>query len=187
MGMTDSAIEQSRIAAQLDPANSNAFYNLGVGLRNKGSLPEAIAAFEAVLRLRPNSAEAHTNLALVLMRAGRVAESLPHSETAMRLNPNLIDARYNLACGYSISGRLADAVPLFLDTARALARQRGGVAEPGHHTPAARPESGGGRGLSESFSARSETTASRTSTSATCCSTRGTSPRPRIIFRPRCA
>jgi protein O-GlcNAc transferase len=97
-------------AAELNPGNDVATYNLGTALQAAGRVDEATNAYEATLRLVPDHAPAQHNL--------RGLQAI---------------ARQREADALAQSGNLAAAIPLYrealaLDPARARARAALGVA-----------------------------------------------------------
>jgi tetratricopeptide (TPR) repeat protein len=65
-----------RRALALDPKFSLAHFNLGLALRDKGQLDEAITEYRQAIRHEPDFAGAHCNLGQVLQLQGRFEESL---------------------------------------------------------------------------------------------------------------
>src|SRR5215467_7055033 len=57
----------------MDPAHTDAYYNLGIALDGLGRPAEAEVNYREALRLRPNFPEAHTNLGNALFALGRPA------------------------------------------------------------------------------------------------------------------
>src|SRR6266566_2226534 len=70
---SDLAEKELRRVLQLDPANRDGNYNLGLLLMAKGSPAEAIPHFQ---RVRPPNIETQFNLTRAYLRAGRTAEGL---------------------------------------------------------------------------------------------------------------
>jgi tetratricopeptide (TPR) repeat protein len=90
------AIAHSRIAITLQPDLSEAYYNLGVSLRQQGSLENAEWAYERSLRIRPSFANGWNNLGEVLSAMGRTEDARISYHEAIRLDPRHIMARVNL-------------------------------------------------------------------------------------------
>src|SRR6267378_915313 len=90
----DLAEKELRRVLQLDPANRDGNYNLGLLLMAKGSPAEAIPHFQ---RVRPPNIETQFNLTRAYLRAGRAAEGL---KTAIELSSqNKDDVRLHFTLG----------------------------------------------------------------------------------------
>jgi Flp pilus assembly protein TadD len=93
----------------MDPAHTDARYNLGVALDGLGLPAEAEASYREALWLRPNFPEAHTNLGNVLFALGRPAEAEASHREALRLRPNYPEAHTTLGNALFALGRPAEA------------------------------------------------------------------------------
>jgi Flp pilus assembly protein TadD len=107
-------------AAQRDPANDVAFYNLGSALQDAGRSDEAAAAYESVLRLVPDHAPARQNLnglraiarqrdADALAGSGELAAAIPLYRDVLTLDPRRARARAALGVALVQTGRFAEA------------------------------------------------------------------------------
>lgn len=88
----------------LDPANSNAAYEIGEIDRQAGQLNDAQAFFEKAVTYHPDFAEAQIGLAVVLSSRGKWQEALPHLERAVALRPDDDVAWYRLSQVYRALG-----------------------------------------------------------------------------------
>ncbi|MGA2749322.1 MAG: tetratricopeptide repeat protein [Verrucomicrobiota bacterium] len=86
------AVQTYRQAIQLNPASSQARYNLGLTWQAQGRDADAIAEFEQAVRLNPDLEAAHFDLAGALSRAGNWDAALAHYQAVTRLNPDRADA-----------------------------------------------------------------------------------------------
>jgi tetratricopeptide (TPR) repeat protein len=107
---SDLAIWSDTVAKR--PGNARAYSNLGGALAGTpGRLPEAISAFEEVLRIQPNDPGALNNLACILVNIpGRLPEAIGHFETALRIAPGYVKARNNLGIVLYKTGRTSEAI-----------------------------------------------------------------------------
>ncbi|HZW24572.1 MAG TPA: tetratricopeptide repeat protein [Gallionella sp.] len=83
-----------RRAAQLAPHDAEVQNNLGVFLRKRGRLDEALACIKASLEAKPKFAEGYLNLGVVLFDLGRFDEAVSGLKQALNLKPEYAEA-YN--------------------------------------------------------------------------------------------
>jgi len=88
---------QYRRAVELDPANVDAWNNLGGLLMDAGQLDEAAACLKKVAELNPETPGAHLNFGTVLQKQGRDDAALAEYARAAELGPNLFQVWNNLA------------------------------------------------------------------------------------------
>jgi tetratricopeptide (TPR) repeat protein len=99
-----------RHSFDLGPHNA-ATYNLrAIRYALEGSLEEALACLEEVLRLQPDSAGARNNLGNVLSLQGRYAEAVASYQQALALRPGFAEAYSNLGNTLSTLGRYDEAM-----------------------------------------------------------------------------
>ena len=84
--------------------------NLGVELKNRGQIPEAIEQYQQALQIKPDFAEAHYNLGNILLDLGQVPEAIRHYEQALQSNPVYPEAHYNLGVALERVGRIQEAI-----------------------------------------------------------------------------
>ena len=92
-GEVDKATARMKEAAATDPliidpaSRSDGMQQAAASLR-RGSLRNAIAALEAIVKVSPRSSEAHRMLATAAALAGDVRGSIQHFEAALRIRPD---------------------------------------------------------------------------------------------------
>ncbi len=93
--------------------------NLGVELKNKGRIAEAIHHYEASLSINADGyADAHNNYANIIAGQGRVAEAIRHYSDALRINPGNADVHNNLGVALFRSGDIEGAMFNFREAIR---------------------------------------------------------------------
>jgi Flp pilus assembly protein TadD len=66
MNRYEDAANALKRAAEIEPTNASAHFNLGLTLYNAGRYSEAIEAYRQVIKLRPTLAQAHYNLGITI-------------------------------------------------------------------------------------------------------------------------
>jgi tetratricopeptide (TPR) repeat protein len=84
--------------------------NLGVKLKERGRIEEAIVHLREALRLKPDYAQAHNNLGNALSDQGEFDAAINHLSEAVRLLPYSEQLHYNLGNAYKSKGRLDEAI-----------------------------------------------------------------------------
>jgi predicted O-linked N-acetylglucosamine transferase (SPINDLY family) len=82
-------------AIQIEPQNAVAFCNLGVVLRRRGKLAEAVDQLKRAIALKPNFFEAHLNLGTVLMALGNFEAALTEYQKTLAINAQSAEAHSN--------------------------------------------------------------------------------------------
>src|SRR4029453_12471309 len=92
----DSQIEHNRLAVQEHPQHPDVHYRLGLLLRQRGHLQEAIGEFESAVRINPSYTKALIKLGLALYEIGRLEDATRTLQQALDLHPDYIDLHYRL-------------------------------------------------------------------------------------------
>ena len=83
----------------MQPAQPQAWNNLGNALRGEEEVDAAIDAYRAAIRFQPDHAEAHNNLSQALMARGEIEGALAASREAVALDPDSAAMHSNLVYG----------------------------------------------------------------------------------------
>ena len=78
-----------------------AHYDLGLQLRPRGAVKEAIWHFRRAIEMLPGFADAHAKLADALEAAGEMDEALPHFEWVVNHDQTNAEARFRLGMAYA--------------------------------------------------------------------------------------
>lgn len=76
---------------------AEAYHRLGLSYRDKGLLPQAVAAIESSLKIRPSIPDVVNHLGKIYTLMGDKARAVEAFQTAIGLKPNYADAHFNLA------------------------------------------------------------------------------------------
>ncbi|HEV3263039.1 MAG TPA: serine/threonine-protein kinase, partial [Gemmataceae bacterium] len=122
---------QAAVAAA--PANAAAHTNLGIALKDKGQVDEAIACHRKAIEFDPKLVAAHNNLGVALKDKGQVDEAIACYKKAIELDPKLAAAHSNLGVALKDKGQVGEAIACYkkaieLDPKHANAHNNLGVA-----------------------------------------------------------
>jgi Flp pilus assembly protein TadD len=90
-------------AAELDPTNIEAHFDLGYALSQQRKLPGAIGEYRRVLQLDPDAGTVHYDLGVALEQEHSLNAAIPEYRQAVRLDPN--DERAAYALGVALYER----------------------------------------------------------------------------------
>ncbi len=113
LGRYERAAESFRRAAELDPEDLAARFNLALALDLAGRHQEAREAYEHVLESDSSNADAHLNLSLALHSVGDTAGAHDRLRTALSLATDDATAHYNLGCLYAVEKQWTEAAAEF--------------------------------------------------------------------------
>lgn len=114
----DKAIEQWREAIRLDPSLARAHHDLGVALRGKGQLAEAVPLLREAVRLDPKDGTAYADLGDALQEQGDLDGALAAYQAALALVPRSAPLRNNLGYVFVKKGNLDGAIAEWREAAR---------------------------------------------------------------------
>ncbi len=84
--------------------------NLGMALKGRGQLDEAIVEYRKVVELNPNNAKGHGNLGAALAGCGQLDEAITEYRKVLELNPDDEKTHYNLGVALKELGQLDEAI-----------------------------------------------------------------------------
>jgi tetratricopeptide (TPR) repeat protein len=109
-GFWQDTISLFRHSLSVTSGNFLGYNILGVALRDRGRLEEAITSYREALKIHPQFEEALVNLSRALSEQGRADEALTHVAAAAQIKPDDVEAQYNLGTELADRGRFAEAV-----------------------------------------------------------------------------
>jgi tetratricopeptide (TPR) repeat protein len=118
--LVEQQIEHHQALARERPAHADVHYRLGLLLRQRGRLDEAIASFRHALAINPAYTKALIKLGLACQEAGRADEAIRMFQRALELHPDYVDVNYRLGVLFASRRQFELAVEHF---GRAAARR----------------------------------------------------------------
>jgi len=109
-GRKAEALEQLRIAVEIDPNFVEPRIGLAYALIDRGDLSGAIRELREVVRLRPESPKPRNDHAVALTRNGQLDSAIAEYKEALRLDPNSELTLNNLGYAYTASGDFRQAI-----------------------------------------------------------------------------
>jgi protein O-GlcNAc transferase len=98
-----------RAIVEHHPHNAVALHMLGLILRQRGELKEAIATLRRALEASPHDSQLLSNLGGILTEACRSSEAIVLLRKLIQRDPGCADAHYNLGCAWEMSGNYDNA------------------------------------------------------------------------------
>lgn len=92
------------------PNKARVHHNLGLALKNKGMLEDAIFEFEKALTLKPDFPEPLNNLGIIYASQENWDKAIEAYKKALNLNSNLAESHHNLAGVYAAQGHWETAI-----------------------------------------------------------------------------
>ncbi|REK46637.1 MAG: sulfotransferase family protein [Planctomycetota bacterium] len=129
-GYVDEALGIFVQLAEMDPADAELHYRIGVAAKHKNRMPQSIASLESALRHDPQHAPAHRFLADLYFWQGDLTRALDHYGHAVRLAPQDFDTREQYAEVLNLAGRTAEATKQFEAIFRADGGQSAEATQP---------------------------------------------------------
>lgn len=115
LAQNEKAVDQLKLAVQLNPNSAAARTNLGAALLHSGKAAWAGEQFRKALSLDPQSYDANHNLGEFYVQSGKLADARPLLEQAQKIDPGSYDNGYDLAMTDFSLGQLRDARAVVLD------------------------------------------------------------------------
>lgn len=101
LGQYVDELRSVQAALQLDSADPEALYALGIAYEQLRDYPLAIENFQKVLTIRPNDNRALRNIGFVLLQQDKPEAALKPLEAAIEIDPNDWKAHLNLSSAYT--------------------------------------------------------------------------------------
>lgn len=112
-GDVQRALDLYHEATELDPTDSQMFYNLALALDRKADYSKERESLERAIELDPKFAAAYNQVGFLRMQASQFAEAEKYFKTAILIDPHYAEAQNNLGALYGQQGNDVEAERLF--------------------------------------------------------------------------
>lgn len=112
-GQIDAALAKYQEALRLNPANHNAYLNIGNVQFSQGKESEAVASYRNALQLKPDYAAAHVNLGRLYFSQQHHDAAAASYSAAIRTDPTFVDAYLGLGLALEALERVDEAVAAY--------------------------------------------------------------------------
>ena len=113
IGMPEEAIYALKNSISLKPDYADAYFNMGVALKNQGKLDEAIETYKKCVSFKFNVAEAYNNMGNVLQDQGKLDEATQAFKKSIFYKPDYADAHYNMGHALHYQDKFDEAVDAY--------------------------------------------------------------------------
>ena len=108
LGLLDAAIEAYNKALSIKPDYADAYFNMGIALKDQEKLEEAIEAYNKALAIKPDYAEAYYNMGNDMKDKGEFDAAIYSYKQALKIKPEFAKVKHLLA---SLIGKTTKAAP----------------------------------------------------------------------------
>jgi len=106
----DDAIVSYKKALEIKPDHAEAYYNMGIALKNKGDLEAAINSYKKALEIKPDYVEAYFNIGNILKSKSDLEAAIDSYKKALEIKPDHAEAYYNMGIALKDTGDLEAAI-----------------------------------------------------------------------------
>ena len=106
----DEAIKSYKKALEIKPGYSEAYYNMGIALRNKGDIEAAIDSYKKALEIKPDYFEVYFNMGNIFKEKGDIEAAINSYKKALAIKPDYTEAYYNMGIAFSDKGDIEAAI-----------------------------------------------------------------------------
>ena len=113
VGLLDEAIEAYKKCISLKPDFADAYFNMGIALKDRGRYEEAIEAYKKAISIKPDYPQAYLNIGDALQNQGKYDEAIDAHKKAILLKPDYADAYYNQGLALHKQDKLDEAIEAY--------------------------------------------------------------------------
>jgi len=109
----DDAIDCYKQMLRIKPDYAEAYYNMGVALKNKGNLEAAIDSYRQAHKIKPDYADAFNNIGNIFKDKGDAEAAIDSYRQALKIKPDFVEAYNNMGVALSDKGDLEAAIDCY--------------------------------------------------------------------------
>ena len=94
----------------IKPNHAEAYYNMGISLKEQRKLDEAIVAYNKAISIKPDYADAYNNMGIALKEQRKLDEAIVAYNKAISIKPDYADAYYNMGIALKEQRKLDEAI-----------------------------------------------------------------------------
>ncbi len=115
LGKKDEALQEFRIARDLEPQNEKTRFSLGIGYREKGDYRQSLEEFKEVVRIKPKWPDGYFQLGETQFRMGEYEKAIQSYARAQELGMDSAVTRKRTADAHLAQKRFPDAIAIYRD------------------------------------------------------------------------
>ena len=109
----DAAIASYKKALKIKPDYAEAYYNMGIALKEKGDFELAIDSYKKAIEIKPDYIDAYFNMGNILKYVGDLEAAIDSYKMTLEIKPNYAEAYNNIGIALKDKGDLEAAIDSF--------------------------------------------------------------------------
>jgi len=97
----------------IKPNHAEAYYNMGISLKEQRKLDEAIVAYNKAISIKPDYADAYNNMGIALKEQRKLDEAIVAYNKVISIKPDYADAYYNMGIALKEQRKLDEAIEAY--------------------------------------------------------------------------
>ena len=106
----DAALKYYKKALEINPDYAEAYYNMGIALKDNGDLDAAIDSYKKALEIKPDYVGAYFNTGNILKDTGDLEAAIDSYKKALEIKPDYAEAYNNVGIALEDKGDLEEAI-----------------------------------------------------------------------------
>ena len=106
----DEAIKSYKKALVIKPGYAEAYFNMGIALRNKGDIEAAIDSYKKALEIKPDYFEVYFNMGNIFKEKGDIEAAIDSYKKALEIKPDYFEVYFNMGNIFKEKGDIEAAI-----------------------------------------------------------------------------
>ena len=103
-------LNEANKAFSIKTNRADAYYNMGIALKEQSKLEEAIVAYNKAISIQPDYADAYSNMGIALQEQSKLEEAILAYNKAISIKPDHVNAYYNMGNALKEQSKLEEAI-----------------------------------------------------------------------------